>query len=83
MDNSKGARRKQRNIGISLYKAFGSLKQVLPMLLGIVLLLGLFQTFITREMILSVFEEKMLHDTIIGSIIGSVSAGNPITSYIM
>ena len=53
------------------------------MLLGIILLMGLFRTFISSEVISSVFTGKMVQDTFIGTSIGSISAGNPITSYII
>lgn len=75
--------RKQNNILNSFYKAFKSLAEVLPVLLGIILLLGLIQTLVSKKIISSLFMGKLLQDTVIGSIIGSVAAGNPITSYII
>jgi uncharacterized membrane protein YraQ (UPF0718 family) len=65
------------------YKALKSFGSALPMVLGIILLLGLFQTFVSDEMISSIFTGELLRDTFIGSIIGSISAGNPMISYIM
>ena len=56
---------------------------MLPQLAGIILLIGLFQTFVTGTMIASIFSGSILKDTIIGSAIGSISAGNPVTSYII
>jgi len=53
------------------------------MLLGVILLLGLFSVFVSSEMISSVFTGELLRDTVIGSLIGSISAGNPIISYII
>jgi uncharacterized membrane protein YraQ (UPF0718 family) len=64
-------------------KACKSFSTSLPMLLGIILLMGLFRTFITPGMIAAVFRGKMVQDTVIGTLIGSISAGNPITSYII
>jgi len=72
-----------KNILSSFSKAFKSLGPALPVLLGVTLLLGLFRTFVSKEMIASVFQEKWLQDTLIGSIIGSISAGNPINSYVI
>ena len=54
-----------------------------PVLLGVILLLGLFQAFITKNIIASVFTGNLIQDTFLGSIIGSISAGNPINSYII
>ncbi len=67
----------------SFLKAFKSFSTAIPVLLGVILLMGLFQTFVSKEMISSVFTGGMVHDTLIGTIAGSISAGNPITSYII
>ncbi len=73
----------QRTIANSFYKAIKSFGTTLPMLLGVILLLGLFSVFVTSEMISSVFTGELLRDTVIGSLIGSISAGNSIVSYII
>lgn len=75
--------RKQKNIVTSVYKAFKSFGTSLPILIGVILLLGLFLTYISSELIFSIFKGELFRDTMIGSIIGSISAGNPITSYII
>jgi len=70
-----------------LKKAFGKatkgILNALPMLIGVVLVVGLFKSFVTKEMLSSVFTGAMISDTFIGALIGSISAGNPITSYII
>ena len=68
---------------MSFYRAFKSLGSALPMLLGVVLLLGLFLTCVPKQFIASVFTGELFRDTVIGSAVGSISAGNPITSYII
>jgi len=73
----------KKSIGVSFLKALRSLTTALPVILGVVLLVGLFKTFVTSEMVQSVFTGGMLQDTVIGAGIGSISAGNPITSYII
>lgn len=73
----------QKSIVVSFHKALTSFSKALPMLIGVVLLLGLFRTFASKEMISSVFVGNPMCDTLIGSLIGSVSAGNPIISYII
>ena len=67
----------------SFVKTSKSFSQSIPFLLGIILLIGLFQTFISKEMICSVFTGRMLHDTFIGTVTGSISTGSAITSYII
>ncbi|MGD9161413.1 MAG: NifB/NifX family molybdenum-iron cluster-binding protein [Desulfobacteraceae bacterium] len=63
-----------------------SLKQfagLLPVMFGVILLIGLFKTFLTRELISGIFTGKTLTDTFLGSCLGSVLAGNPINSYMI
>jgi uncharacterized membrane protein YraQ (UPF0718 family) len=74
---------KQRNIFISIYGAFKSFGSALPIFLGIILLLGLLRTYVTSQFISSIFKGKILSDTVLGSIFGSVSAGNAVSSYII
>lgn len=76
-------RRIGKRIGFSFYRAFKNFLEITPMLIGVVLLIGLFKIFVSKEMISSLFTDNPLIDTLIGSVIGSISAGNPITSYII
>ncbi|MHC1565574.1 MAG: permease [Candidatus Syntropharchaeales archaeon] len=73
----------EKNIVTSFYKTFRSFTKELPILFGIILLLGLFKTFVTAQMITSVFTGNLSGDTVIGALIGSISAGNAIMSYII
>jgi len=73
----------KETIAASFSKALKSFGVSVPILLGVVLLLGLFKIYITPELISSIFTGNLFRDTLLGSIIGSVSAGNPITSYII
>lgn len=71
------------SIYMSFYRAVRSFTSVLPILLGIVLLLGLFNTIVPKKVVSSVFTGHMLSDTVVGALAGSVLTGNPITSYII
>ena len=75
--------KKQKKIGFVLYKSFKSFSASLPVLIGVVLLLGLFRVNNSPQSISSIFRGDFFGDVIIGSVIGSISAGNPITSYII
>lgn len=75
--------KKQKTLAISFYKSLKSFGTSLPILLGVILLLGLFRMNVSFQLISSIFKGKLLRDTIIGSIFGSISAGNAITSYII
>ena len=83
MANKKIGMTYKESIAISFYKALKSFGVTLPVLLGVLLLLGLFKTYVSPQLISSVFTGELFRDTVIGSVIGSVSAGNPITSYII
>ncbi len=87
MKDRQGAREdksiKWRRIGLSFYRAFKNFLQIAPILLGVILLIGLFKIFVSKEMISALFTNNPLLDTVIGSVVGSISAGNPITSYVI
>ena len=67
----------------AFYRAIKSFSSSLPIILSVVLLLGLFKVYVTRDMITSIFTGNIFRDTLIGSILGSILTGNPITSYII
>lgn len=79
----KKGEKERKTFAGSIHKAFKSFMEIIPVLIGVLLLLGLFQAFISRQLISSVFTGKYFQDTTIGSVIGSISAGNPVTSYII
>lgn len=79
----KMAHRDKPHMTSSFYKAFKSFGAALPMLLGVILLLGLFRTFVPKEMLSALFTGEVLKDTLIGSLMGSISAGNAVTSYLI
>jgi uncharacterized membrane protein YraQ (UPF0718 family) len=83
MANKKINMTNKEGIAASFYKALKSFGAALPVLLGVILLLGLFKTYVSPQLISLVFTGELFRDTLLGSVIGSVSAGNPITSYII
>jgi len=55
-----------------------------PLLLGVIGLVGLFQVIVTPEMLASLFRGNSLFvDTLLGTLTGSIAAGNPIVSYLL
>jgi len=77
------AEKTKKRIVASFYNTVRSFGAMLPMLAGIILMLGLFKVYVTPDMIKSVFSGQPLQDALLGSVIGSISTGNPITSYII
>jgi len=61
--------------GRGLWKAF-------PMILGTILLISLISILIPKSFYTMIFSKNIFLDPLIGSLVGSVSAGNPVTSYI-
>ncbi|MCP4719628.1 MAG: hypothetical protein GY860_09245 [Desulfobacteraceae bacterium] len=57
-------------------------QSILPLLIGVVLLLGLFQGFVSKQTLLSLFSGSAL-DSFWGACLGSVMAGNPVNSYVI
>ena len=56
---------------------------MLPVFIGVVLLMGLFNSFVSKEMLASIFHGNAALDTLWGACFGSILAGNPINSYII
>jgi len=56
---------------------------LLPILVGVVLLTGLFNAFVSKDFLASIFSGNMALDTLWGACFGSIFAGNPINSYII
>jgi len=63
--------------------ALRQLVNILPIMISIVLLIGLFNTFISKKMLAGVFSGNPLIDSFLGACFGSVFTGNPINSYII
>jgi len=76
MDNNK-------SFSTTLIKVLRSFSSSVPILLSVILLFGLFRTFVSKQLIATIFTGDLFKDTLLGSIIGSISAGNPINSYII
>jgi len=66
----------------SIIKAGKGLWKATPMILGTVLIISLISVLIPKSFYTKVFTKNIFLDPLIGSLIGSISAGNPITSYI-
>ena len=71
------------DIRASAQKTFRSMLQVIPQIVGILLLVGLFLTVIPQEWYGTVFSGHPVTDPILGAALGSVAAGNPVTSYVI
>ncbi len=66
----------------SFKKSIDSFKQMIPTLIGILLLINLVNNF-SRDFYMSLFTGNYLKDSFIGALAGSVAFGVPVTSYVI
>jgi uncharacterized membrane protein YraQ (UPF0718 family) len=67
----------------ALHNTGRTLFMVLPILLAVIGLMGLFEALVTTEMIHSLFKGSAFVDTLIGTLAGAISVGQPFLSYAM
>ena len=72
-----------RKSGSRVADSFNQFINMLPMLVGVVLLIGLFNAFISKDFLSSLFSGNRALDTLWGACFGSIFTGNPINSYII
>ena len=68
---------------IAITKSAKGMLDSLPILVGVVLLIGLASTLIPKSFYNILFSKNVFLDSIIGSGLGSILAGNPVTSYVI
>ncbi|RLC63531.1 MAG: hypothetical protein DRI01_05055 [Chloroflexi bacterium] len=56
---------------------------ILPILTGVILCIGLFNAFVSKEALALIFTGNVVLDTLWGACFGSILAGNPINSYVI
>ncbi len=60
-----------------------SFTSMMPMILSIVGLMGLFQAMVSRELLASLFTGDPVKDTLIGTVAGGIAVGQALVSYIL
>jgi uncharacterized membrane protein YraQ (UPF0718 family) len=60
-----------------------NIKMSVPILVGVLLLVGALNTLIPKEFFARIFTGNKALDPLIGALFGSIAAGNPLTSYII
>ena len=68
---------------LSLHKALHMFGQVLPIVIGMLLLTSLAVTAFPKDISVGFFSGDPLSDAIRGAAIGSIAAGHPLASYIL
>ena len=73
----------QKHLKEAIQGAFNQIKNMLPVLLGVIFLVGLFNTFVSESVLASFLSGNPWWDALWSAAFGSVCAGNPINSYII
>ena len=68
---------------LALRSSANQFSSLLPIVIGVVLLIGLFNAFASEEVLASIFSGGIALDTLWGACFGSILAGNPISSYVI
>lgn len=64
-------------------KTFRLFIEMLPIFLSILLLISLYVTVIPKSFYSKFFTKNPIIDSVLGAMLGSISTGNPLTSYII
>jgi len=64
-------------------KALKGLKDILPIIIGMLLLVSIITIIIPKSYYGILFNGNLFKDSIIGAMLGSILTGNPVTSYII
>jgi uncharacterized membrane protein YraQ (UPF0718 family) len=67
----------------SATKTIKSFSKIVPLIIGMILLISLISNLIPKSFYSNIFRDNFFVDAILGSVIGSISTGPPITSYIL
>jgi len=67
----------------SWLKTKQTIKVTVPLVIGMLLLISCLDLLLNSKWILVLFQNNFFVDSLIGGTIGSLAAGNPITSYIL
>jgi len=73
----------EKSIKKALISAAKPFYRTLPIIVGVVLLVSLANTLIPKEAFVTLFSRNIIVDPIVAAALGSILAGNPITSYIL
>ena len=73
----------EKNFKQAVIGAIKPFYRTFPILVGVVLLISLASTLIPKSAFTKLFTMNVFLDPVIGATLGSILAGNPITSYIL
>jgi predicted Fe-Mo cluster-binding NifX family protein len=68
---------------LALKRSARQVTNLVPVMAGVILLIGLFKTFLSKDMIAAVFSGNVWQDAFWGTCLGSLFTGNAINSYLI
>ncbi|MFP3903468.1 MAG: NifB/NifX family molybdenum-iron cluster-binding protein [Armatimonadota bacterium] len=77
------AREEPGALSAAVQRSLRQFGNILPVLLGVMLLAGLLKVFISREALTAIFSGRPVTDTLWGAVSGSIFAGNAVNSYVI
>lgn len=80
---AKKSEKKPPSLGKALKRAALAFLAMLPLFLGVIGLVGLFQTLVTPQRLAALFRGNPVIDTLLGTLAGAAAAGNPVVSYVL
>ena len=78
-----GTEAKPANLSRAMRISLRQFAALLPVMAGVVLLVGLLNTFVSKAVLASVLSGNAALDTLWGACFGSILAGNPVNSYVI
>jgi uncharacterized membrane protein YraQ (UPF0718 family) len=67
----------------SYQKTKKTIIMTLPLVVGVILLISLLKPLLESSWVIKLFQHNILIDSFLGTVFGSLAAGNPVTSYIL
>jgi len=67
----------------AIHKSGKAIYRMIPIMISIILLIGLVNALIPKKAFTYLFSKNIFLDSFIGGALGSIMAGNPVTSYIL
>ena len=67
----------------SVVKSLRAMYRSLPIIFGVIILISLMNVLVPKTFFTTLFQGNLLFDSFIGSVLGSILAGTPITSYVI
>ncbi len=73
----------REDLRVALKTTGAEFLSIIPVLVTVILLIGLSETFMNRKFLLSIFSGEPLRDSLMGAFWGSILIGNPVNSYVI